>query len=257
MELFDRYALLDSAVHRLDARAKLLGLLPAVLAVVLTPRGEFVAFALFGVITLGLALSTRIPLGWLLSRALPVIPLVLFSVALAFFARPLSSEDTIILWSRWQVSAAALTWAASASLVSLLVVELTMIVIATSSVVGFLAALRRLGMPPLLVTTMQFALRYLVTIGEEAHRMMRARDVRGRPRRIVSRARVAGAIIGTLFVRSSARAMRVAHAMAARGFTGELPTLRPCPLPASHLVVCLLGAGLFWVVASVATWGVI
>jgi cobalt/nickel transport system permease protein len=130
------------------------------------------------------------------------------------------------------------------------VVELTMIVVATSGVAGFLRAMRGLGFPALLVTTMQFALRYLAVIADEAQRMMRARDLRGRPRRLRDRARVAGAIIGTLFLRSSARAARVAQAMAARGFTGDMPTFRLPPVSAADECVCVLVVVFFWAVQA-------
>ena len=256
MELFDQYAQADSPVHRLDARAKLPALVLAALAVALTPRGSFLALGLLGGLALALAVATRIPLLWLLSRALPVVPLAALSLLSALFVPPASPEDAIVVCGRLSASVSALVWAASASLIALIVVVLTMTVIATSGAVGFLAAMRRLGAPPVLVTTMQFALRYVATIGDEARRMMRARDLRGRPRRVATRARVAGAIVGSLFIRSAGRAMRVAHAMAARGFSGDLPTLAAPPLRARDVVACLCVVALFWGVALAARGGV-
>jgi cobalt/nickel transport system permease protein len=75
---------------------------------------------------------------------------------------------------------------------------------------------------------MFFTYRYLFTIMEEAQRLMRGRD--SRSARVDGyrsggtlrwRARVAGNMVGTLFLRSYERSERVFAAMQARGYDGE------------------------------------
>ena len=70
--------------------------------------------------------------------------------------------------------------------------------------------------------------RYLSVIGEEALRLLRARDSRsvrvGRHSggSLLWRAQVLGNMVGSLFLRSYERRERVFDAMTARGYDGEL-----------------------------------
>ncbi len=88
-----------------------------------------------------------------------------------------------------------------------------------------LAALRRLRFPALLLTVLSLTARYLLTLQDEARRMMQARDARGRSQSLLRRVKTTGALVGSLFLRSYERAERVGQAMAARGFDGTLPVI--------------------------------
>jgi cobalt/nickel transport system permease protein len=96
-----------------------------------------------------------------------------------------------------------------------------------------LTVLRRLRVPPLLVTTLALMHRYLFVLVEESERMRRARASRtfrhsGHPgpskrsglwgpgRRI--HWHVLGSVVGQLFLRASERAERIYDAMCARGW---------------------------------------
>src|SRR5439155_20976728 len=93
-----------------------------------------------------------------------------------------------------------------------------------------LQALARLRLPPLFVTLLALMLRYLAHLEGEAARMMRARDLRGVSPTLRERARVAGCMVGSLFLRSVERSERVSVAMQARGFTALLLLPPPKPL---------------------------
>ena len=77
-----------------------------------------------------------------------------------------------------------------------------------------------------------------------------------RRRSLAWRARVAGGMVGSLFLRSYERSERVYAAMAARGYTGEMRRLNPPPLkgrsiwiglvPCAALVVIELLAVVWW-----------
>jgi cobalt/nickel transport system permease protein len=103
-----------------------------------------------------------------------------------------------------------------------------------------LRALARLRAPAILVTLMALLLRYLGLLEGEVARMMLARDLRGRSPGLRVRARVAGCMVGSLFLRSVERSERVSLAMQARGFTGLLPA--PPPRPLTARAAALLGA---------------
>jgi cobalt/nickel transport system permease protein len=73
--------------------------------------------------------------------------------------------------------------------------------------------------------------RYIFVIGEEAQRLMRARQCRsavvGRSSggSLRWRARVLGNMVGSLFIRSYERAERIYDAMRSRGYDGEMKSL--------------------------------
>ncbi len=81
-----------------------------------------------------------------------------------------------------------------------------------------LQALRRLRLPPVMLTTLALMYRYLPVLAEEARRMERARASRTfcRSRRVAWQQ--LGAIVGHLFVRTADRAERIYLAMCARGW---------------------------------------
>jgi cobalt/nickel transport system permease protein len=110
-----------------------------------------------------------------------------------------------------------------------------------------LSALARLRVPAIFVTLMALMLRYLGLLEGEAMRMMRARDLRGSSPTVRERARVAGCMVGSLFLRSFERSERLSVAMKSRGFTGLLPSPPPRPLSrrsAFGLAILLLAQAL-------------
>ncbi len=111
---------------------------------------------------------------------------------------------------------------------------------ATTSSEELLAALGHLRFPPLLLTVLALTARYLLILQGEAQRMMRAADARGRGRSLLGRARTAGAMVGSLFLRSYERGERVGQAMAARGFDGTLPVANRTRFAGRDAAVALL-----------------
>jgi cobalt/nickel transport system permease protein len=87
-----------------------------------------------------------------------------------------------------------------------------------------LAALRRMGVPRLLIDQLAFTSRYLSVITEELSRLQVARDSRTLTRPGVGENwRGASQVLGRLVVRSLDRADRIERAMQARGWTGRMP----------------------------------
>ncbi len=98
----------------------------------------------------------------------------------------------------------------------------------TTPLERLLWAMRRLGMPGLLVATIAAMYRYVFVLLDELKRMRRARIARTfAARGSVSTAelRSGATLVGMLLVRASDRAGRVHAAMLARGFTGDFPVL--------------------------------
>jgi cobalt/nickel transport system permease protein len=90
-----------------------------------------------------------------------------------------------------------------------------------------LTALRRLGMPPVLVATLQFMCRYMYVLTDELDRMSKARRARTFRRSGRLDWGLLTGLIGVLFLRALERGERVHAAMLARGWDGTLRTLDP------------------------------
>lgn len=85
----------------------------------------------------------------------------------------------------------------------------------------FLAGLRGLGMPALLVSALRFMARQLAILADELDRMIQARRARTFRRSQWRDWSSLAGMIGALFVRSLERGERVHAAMLARGYDGE------------------------------------
>jgi len=229
--LGDRYRAGDSPLHRLDARVKLLATLAFVFAAALVPVGEWTAFALLAALLAVAAAASRLPPLLVLRRSALALPILLVAIPLLFS----KSGDELftvpaVFW-RWHATDTGLTALCSVLTRSLLSVAAAVVLTATTPSIDLLRALEGIGVPRIVVTTVSFMYRYLSVIGEEAARLLRARDCRSVrvDRRsggsLLWRSRVTGNIVGSLFLRSYERSERVFDAMTARGYDGELRSL--------------------------------
>jgi cobalt/nickel transport system permease protein len=196
----DRYSRLESRLHRLPAAGKMLGALAIVLATVLAPPNAWIAFALTGIILLGLAILSGVPIIFLFSRLLLIEPVVL----------------GVAILSLWQPNGGRIF---ALILTKSTLCLFTMILLAnTTSFAAMLAVLRRAHFPPILVTTLALMYRYLFVLAEETERMKRARQSRTFSKCRGLAWRSLATVIGQLFVRSTERAERIYAAMCARGW---------------------------------------
>ena len=207
----DRYANLDSPLHLLEARTKVIGFC-AMLATALSIRsgstGQF--FVFFFVMAIAVGIS-QIPLQYAVGRALAILPFVLF----AGLAAP------------WQTGV-GWPWLVALLARSMLCMLILVILTNTTPFVELLRGLRKLGCPKILVATLGFLYRFLFVLADEVMRMKQARDSR-RVGRAPARAELhmLGSMLGTLLIRSFERADRMYQAMLSRGFSGDFPVQAP------------------------------
>jgi len=225
----DRHIPRDSPVHRFDARLKLILALVAILAIGLLPQGSFVAFAIAWLLTVATSTLARLGPWRLLHGSWVVLPFALVALPLVFTrpGEPLFSVDL----GPFGLTATqeGLRDAVSIVVKSWLSVQVALLLAYTTAFPDIIDALRWLYVPTIIVSIISFMYRYLVVISEEAARMNRARAARsawpadtGQGGRgggsLRFRARVTGAMVGSLFIRSYERSERVYAAMQARGF---------------------------------------
>jgi cobalt/nickel transport system permease protein len=224
----DRYRSGTSLVHRLDPRLKLLATLGFVLATTSARLGAWPGFVSLGVIALAAILASRIPLIEALKRSAIALPFA----GMVALSLPFTRAGTVV-WS-WHpfgltlaVTDEGLVLFAAVLIKAWLSVMVTGLLVATTSFVDLLHAMRSLHVPAVLTTTISFMYRYLFVLTEEAMRLHTARMARsvGPGRTVWWRARVLGGMIGSLFVRSYERSERIYSAMLSRGFAGEVRSL--------------------------------
>jgi cobalt/nickel transport system permease protein len=205
----------QTPVHRLDARAKIVGFIGFAILVVTTPAESVWAFVLYAVVLAFLLGLARIAAGRVARRALVVVP---FLVVLAAF---------VLLFNRWAgVSTTApgdgllVLWNAGAKAI---LAVLAMILLATTTTFTELAAgFERLRAPKVLVLTVTFMHRYSYLFLEESRRMRRAMASRNYRARWLGNAPVLGTMLGSLFLRSYNRGERAYVAMLSRGYDGSV-----------------------------------
>ena len=231
---FDAYHAEDSFWHHLDARVKLVLTLAFVLCVSLTPVGAWPVYVLLLALVLSASILAELGPTFVLRRAFVALPFALAALPLLVTVQgaPLLSIPV----GRWLLSvrAAGLERFLSIALKSWLSVQMAILLTATTPLPDLLLAMRALRLPKLLVAVLGLMWRYLAVLGDEAMRMIRAREARSGSWQERSggtlgwRASVTGAMAGSLFLRGYERSERIYNAMLARGYDG---TIRSFPLP--------------------------
>lgn len=258
----DRYADRDSAVHRADARVKLPATLLFIFAISLTPEGAWGTLALLLAPILAVMLAARLGPVFMLRRSILALPFVAAAVPLVF-TRP-GEVIFVTPFLGWDVSREGVEAVATIMAKSWLSVLAAVLLTASTPIVETLRALRTLRLPRLLVATVFFTYRYFFVIGDEAVRLMRARDSRSAALpgmhaggTVWWRASILGHMVGSLFARSLDRSERVHAAMQARGFAGELRFLDTPAVRGVEVAIaaCLVAYGFAVQLADRLAWG--
>jgi cobalt/nickel transport system permease protein len=210
-----------SPIHRLDPRAKVVGLAGITLVAVSTPLRAWPAFAACALALAAIAAVARVGPATLWPRVRVIVPLVVFVAVFVPFVRGGPAV---------QVGPLALSEAGLATL-ALVCAKATIgalgavLLAATTSFPDILHGLERLRAPRLLTVIAAFMYRYVFVIADEARRMRSALAARAyRPRHLGELAAL-GRLVTGLFLRSYERGERVYVAMIARGYAGTMPRL--------------------------------
>jgi cobalt/nickel transport system permease protein len=229
----DPYQHGDSLVHRFDARVKLLLAIAFILTVALQPPAAWPVYMLLVFLITAFDLLSELGMVYILKRSLLFVPFTLAALPLIFSDNgPGLTALSIGPWNL-AISTNGLERFVSIALKSWISIQAAIILASTTSIPAILAAMREFKMPRPLVQIFALMWRYLFVMADEALRMLRARASRsgqlekpgGNPGANVSwRARVTGAMAGSLFVRAIERSDRIYMAMLARGYDGEIHT---------------------------------
>jgi cobalt/nickel transport system permease protein len=213
LEPLDRPEERARPLDRLDARIKLIATLALVVFTVLTPIGAWSRLGALGFTMAFLIGFTGVSPADLFRRWLT------FLVLIAFLAVVLAPAHPDRATAGFGVVLLSILIKNSLAIVAMLLLS------AVTPFHTLLAALRKLGLPRVLVATLGIMERYRFVLAEELNRMATARRARSFRARGTFSFGLAGGLIGLLFLRAFERAERVHGAMIARGWQGTLRSL--------------------------------
>ena len=225
---FGQYVPVESVIHRLDPRTKILA--TVVLAVVVFLARSFGDLAAYTALLALIVLASRISPGYVLRGLRPVFWLLAFTVVLQIVFGP---EGGHAVFRRGPVTITR----ENLSLGIFYGVRLTLLIVATSLMTfttspveltdgleRLLRPFRRIGVPAHeLALMMTIALRFIPTLIEETDKIMKAQMARGAEFTqggIARRARALVPLLVPLFVGAFRRAESLALAMEARCYRG-------------------------------------
>lgn len=227
----------DSALHRLDARAKVLVTLVFIVCAMSFHRYAVASLIPFFVFPMAVVTAARLPIAFLVRKAALVLPVAL----LIGLPNPWFDRAVLLQLGGLHISGG---WISLLSIVlrSLLAAAAAIVLVAVTGFPAICGALERMGMPRPLAVQLLFLYRYLAVLGEEAVRMTVAREQRGGGPLSI---RLYGTLVGRLLLRTWDRAERIYLAMCARGFTGDFRSGQPSRLRRLDFAYVVGWCGLF------------
>lgn len=217
-DFIDKYSHLDSPLHRLDPRGKLLFCLSLLIIFVSTDHLKLFAFyyALLAI----LIIISRVPVVYYLKRSLPVTPFVamiaLFMVASAAFSADYPELSLKNYTHPVYVKAASIILKTYASIILLTVL---------TSVTRFnclLWAMRKFKLPTVVTTLSRLVYTYIFLLTDELHAAQRAIKSRA-PVIRMPKTKLYGNVTASILLKSIHRSQIVYYAMISRKFSGEFP----------------------------------
>ena len=256
--LLDRYLEGRSWFHSADARIKLVMALGFIFATTSIPPGKWIGFAaMLALVWLAVAIS-RVGLLRVFLRSLVAIPFILIALPTVFTKPGIPLFELNLALFTLTGTLEGLDFFLSVLLKSWASVTAAVVLTATTPPLRLLEALRALRVPAILVAIVMLMYRYLFVLVDEAQSLMRARTARSAaigPKSggsLVWRAKSAGGMAGSLFIRTLDRSERIYMAMLARGYDGTLRQSRVDSIERSRILLLAASLCLFAAIAVAA-----
>ena len=256
--LLDRYLEGRSWFHSADARIKLVMALGFIFATTSIPPGKWIGFAAMLVLVWLAASISRVGLLRVFLRSLVAIPFILIALPTVFTKPGIPLFELDLTLFTLTGTREGLDFFISVLLKSWASVTAAVVLTATTPPLRLLEALRALRIPAILVAIVMLMYRYLFVLVDEAQSLMRARTARSAaigPKSggsLVWRAKSAGGMAGSLFIRTLDRSERIYMAMLARGYDGTLRQSRVDSIERGPILLLVASLCLFVAVAVAA-----
>ena len=218
--ILDRYAYLDSPLHRWHQSYKLVGLLSLIFAFAFVQN--IWLLPIMSVITCILFSLSQIPVSFLIKRLRYPSWFILAVVILL----PFISGSTPVLQLGWLTIKEEGFW--QAVLISVrffCILTLSIVLFGTAPFLSSIKAMRSLGIPRVIVDMTLLSYRYLEELGEMLATMQQAMRLRGFKTKGLDRRTLSvfAQLTGSILVRSYDRSLRIYQAMILRGYGSQDP----------------------------------
>lgn len=235
----DKYAGLDSIIHRFDPRAKIITFTLLIFSFVFVEDLDLAFLSMFFAIFI--LLLSKIPLGFMFERMKPGLFFVFpFLIIMPF------TVDGIVLFSVHGIDMTyeGLYYGVLVFVRAATSILLALIMLGTTKMDTTMKSLHSLKVPSALIQTLMFSYRFIFVFIDEFLSMWRSMTAKGYKVKANKRSLfIIGNIVGMLLVRSYERAERVYHSMSSKGYTGESRTIVKFKMqPVDYgIVVALVG----------------
>lgn len=201
-----------TVIHAYSPTLKIIMTLCFVVCVISTGRYSLSSLSIYFFYPAIMMALGEIPLLPILGRIVPALPFVLF----AGISNMIFERQTALTILGVGISAGFLSCLVMV-VKTLLCVSVVLLLAATTSSSKLFAALRRLGMPQILITTLMLCMRYLFVLLTQVRKMSAAYHLRSKKQKGIALAHM-GSFTGQLLLSSFDRADRVYSAMKCRGY---------------------------------------
>lgn len=210
----------DSALHRIDPKAKIITTVIFLIAVTSFDKYTLSALIPFFIYPIILIAAGGLTFGYIFKKVLMVSP---FAVMVGIF-NPLIDRTTFLNMGAIGISGGMVSFL-SIILRFMLTVTTALAIVALTGINSICEAVAQMGVPRPLVTQILLFYRYIFVLSDEAERMARARTVRSFSNDRLS-INLYASLAGGLLIRTVERSERVYRAMCCRGFDGTVRGLK-------------------------------
>ena len=234
---------------------KLVIALAFIFATTSIPPGKWPAFGAMLLIVWAVAAVSGVGIARVFLRSLIALPFILIALPTVFTKPGAPVFDLYLGLFTLTATVEGMEFFSSVLIKSWASVTAAVLLTSTTPALSLLSALRFLKIPEILVAVVLLMYRYLFVLVEEAQRMLRARAARSATigpnsgGSLIWRAKSAGGMAGSLFIRTLDRSERIYMAMLARGYDGEIRQRVTAPLGKLAAGQMALSAALFATIA--------
>lgn len=223
-----RYIPLDSLIHRMDPRAKIICMLFFMIAIFL-PAG-YLGYAVLGAVLIVVVLLSKLKITYIFKAMKPMMLMLIFLLVINVLV--IKNGNALVNINGFKIYDEAIFQTLYIVIRLALMISITTILTATTKpldltlgIEDLLSPFRRIGVPSHIIAMMiSIALRFIPTLIEEAQRIMKAQASRGvdfEEGSFMEKIRGLTSLIVPLFISALQKAEDLANAMEARGYVPD------------------------------------
>lgn len=243
-----KYRELDSLIHNLNPKVKIISLLLFILSVILNHPYSSINLIWYFILILTLIFLSKIPMMFFLKNAMAVIPFIaIMGIFIPIFTKGESVQEFALGPLMITISDKGILLYINILFKSYLCFTTVLLLITTTKPTDLFWAFGRLKVPSIFIMILVLMYRYISLIREDLTKTKQAMQSRTIKCPVWYRIKTLANMLGTLFFRTYEKAETVYYAMTVRGFNGYAKTMniservRKIDLCFLFVIIILLG----------------